>query len=491
MAAKRQSPDDSQLDLFSFSRGNYDNPDSIWDDGRKTLARTLPEPREGTGSQGNSAADAPGSRGEDQGRDVRPDDAVDETGIDPATGPRPGLGDGARALHPPPTGIGGNGELERNRANYRIMPADRIGEGSLKQKAQANLAAIRLVRQLESETRAATDEEKSVLVKYVGWGGIPQIFTPQPQWRNANEELASLLTEDEFRSARASTLNAHYTTPEIIQAMYRALDRLGFKSGRILEPACGIGHFIGVMTEPMHAHSTIAGIEIDPLTARIARALYPDADIRHQPFENAQLPDGSFDAAVSNIPFGDYRPFDPKFNAFGFPIHDYFFAAALETVRPGGLVMFVTSKGTLDKMDTTLRQYLSERAELIGAIRLPNTAFKRIANTEVTTDIVILKKVEPGGTSNGPAWITTVPFANSRGETIHVNEYFAQRPHMMLGEMRLAGSMYRDGEPALVSDGRDLSAALAEAIEHLPQNIYQPLEHQEAPASASEIIEAP
>src|SRR5438046_10290837 len=175
MAAKRQRPDDTQLDLFSFSRGNYDNPDSVWDDGRKTLARTLPEPGAGTGSQGNSAADAPGGRGEDQGRDVRPDHAVDEAGSDRATGPRPGMGDRARTLHPPAAGIGGNGELERNRSNYRITPADRIGDGSPKQKAQANLAAIRLVRQLESESRPATDEEKSILVKYVGWGGIPQI----------------------------------------------------------------------------------------------------------------------------------------------------------------------------------------------------------------------------------------------------------------------------------------------------------------------------
>ena len=280
----------------------------------------------------------------------------------------------------------------RNQANYRISDQNRLGEGSLKQKFRANVAAIRLLRQLEADKRAATNDEKAVLVRYVGWGGLPQVFDVNSrEWFKEQVELSQLLTEDEHTSARASTLNAHYTSPVIVRGMYAALARIGFKHGRVLEPACGLGHFVGLMPEEMHAHSTITGIEIDLLTARIAKALYPDVDIRHQPFEETRLADGFYDVAISNIPFGDYQPFDPRFNVFKFPIHDYFFAAALEKVRPNGLLLFITSKGTLDKEDSTLREYLAQRADLLGAVRLPNDAFKRNANTEVTTDIVMLR----------------------------------------------------------------------------------------------------
>ena len=201
-----------------------------------------------------------------------------------------------------------------------------------------------------------------------------------------------MLTDGEFRSARATTLNAHYTSPAIIRAMYALLERLGFQGGRVLEPACGIGHFLGLMPEPMLRRSRVTAIEIDSVTARIAKALYPDADVRHQPFEETRLADDFYDVAVSNIPFGDYKPFDPRFKSWNFVIHDYFFAAALTKVRPGGLVVFITSKGTLDKADATLREYLEQTADFLGAIRLPNNAFKRNAHTEVTTDIVVLRK---------------------------------------------------------------------------------------------------
>ena len=272
-------------------------------------------------------------------------------------------------------------------------------------------------------------------MRYVGWGGLPQVFSPATDWQAENLELSTLLSEDEFRAARATTLNAHYTSGEVVKGMYAALERLGFKQGRILEPACGIGHFIGFMPDPILSHSTITGIEIDPLTAQIAKALYPDADIRNQPFENAKLPDEFFDVAISNIPFGDYKPFDPKFNKHGFLIHDYFFAADLEKVRPGGLVMFITSRGTMDKTDPALRKYIADRADLVGAIRLPNNAFKRNANTEVTTDIVILKKRGSKEAPRGAAWKNVVPHTNTKGEVIEINEYFVENPHMMLGEM--------------------------------------------------------
>lgn len=403
------------------------------------------------------------------------------------------MGDGAGEIHLPAARNGEHVEPSRNKANYRITPTDAIGSGSLKQKCRGNIAAIKLLRALEMERRAATVEEKSTLVKYVGWGGIPQVFDrfPGADWADERDELARLLTKEEFEAARASTLNAHYTSPDVIRGMYVALQRFGFKHGRILEPACGIGHFLGCMPDEMHSRSTITGIEIDPLTARIAKALYPDADIRNQPFEETKLAEGFYDVAISNVPFGDYKPFDPRFNSFGFPIHDYFFAAALERVRPGGLIMFITSKGTMDKLDSTLRDYLAHRAEFVGAIRLPNDAFKRTANTEVTADIVMLRRLADGETPTGLAWKSTTSHTNSKQEAIPINEYFAEHPYMMLGEMRLEGSRYQGGEPTLVGDGREISEALADAIQRLPENIYQPLIRRIVTPSTEQTIPAP
>ena len=243
-----------------------------------------------------------------------------------------------------------------------------------------------------------------MLVKYVGWGAMPQVFdVDSANWRKEQIQLSEILSDEEHRSARATTLNAHYTAPVVIRSMYEAAQRFGFQGGNILEPACGIGHFIGLMPEEMLKNSSITGIEIDPLTARIAKALYPDSDIREQPFEKSKLTDESFDLAISNVPFGDYTVHDPRWNDYKFPIHDYFFAAALDKVRPGGLLMFVTSRHTLDKLDSTLRETLSKKAELLGAIRLPNTAFKKNAGTEVTTDIVMLRKLRSGESPRGPA----------------------------------------------------------------------------------------
>jgi N12 class adenine-specific DNA methylase len=367
-------------------------------------------------------------------------------------------------------------EQIRNQANYRIAAGDRLGSGSLKQKCRDNLAAIELLKRLEAESRPASIEEKGVLVRYVGWGGLPQVFDAyNDQWKEQRERLEQLLEPDELESARASTLNAHYTAPQIIQAMYAALQRFGFTHGRILEPALGLGHFIGLMPDEMHSRSLLTGVEIDSLTARLAKALYPDADIRHQPFEETRLADGFYDVAISNIPFGNYKPFDPRFKCWNFVIHDYFFAASLNKVRPGGLLLFITSHGTLDKQDAGLRNYLFHQADLLGAIRLPNDAFKRNANTEVTTDIVMLRKRLPGEIPQGPEWKQTAEIINSVGEAIPVNEYFAAHPEMMLGEMRLEGRMYARGEPTLASNKRDLAEQLAEAIALLPRDIFRPV----------------
>ncbi len=410
------------------------------------------------------------------------------------------MGDGAREIHPAPTRrVLADGhrrrhqeEPPRNLNSYRITEADRLGEGGPKQKFQQNLKAIETLRALDAEERPATAEEKAVLVKYVGWGAMPQVFDDyNREWAKERAALQANLSEEEYEHARSTTLNAHYTSPTVIGAMYRAADRFGFKGGRILEPACGIGHFVGIMPEDALRRSTVTAIEIDPLTARIAKALYPDADIRAQPFEQTKLADGFYDLAVSNVPFGDYTVHDPRWNSYKLPIHDYFFAAALEKVRPGGLVMFITSRGTLDKLDSTLRELLSARTELLGAIRLPNDAFKRNAGTEVTTDIVMLRKLRPGEPPTGPAWKEIASYTNDEGEAFTINEYFAAHPEMMLGRMRLSGRMYRDNEPTLEPDGRSLSEALAQAVERLPQDIYQAHAHQIAELTFEETIPAP
>jgi len=375
----------------------------------------------------------------------------------------------------------------RNENNYRITDGDNLGVGSLKKKCHDNLAAIELVLALEAAGRAPTDEEKRILVRYVGWGGLPQVFDPyNKQWTSERERLEALLTSDELDSARATTLNAHYTAPVVIKAMYAALRRFGFEHGRILEPACGLGHFIGLMPDEMHGRSQITGIEIDSITARLARALYPDADIRHQPFEEAKVADDFYDVAISNIPFGDYQPYDACFKKWKFIIHDYFFAATLERIRPGGLILFVTSRGTLDKMDGGLREYVASKADLLGAIRLPNDAFKKNANTEVTTDIVMLRKRTPGALPSRPDWKKVTHESDSATEIIPINEYFTEHPEMILGEMRLEGRMYRRAEPTCVSNGRDLGEQLAEAIARLPKDIYS-LSRASAPAPRPEV----
>jgi N12 class adenine-specific DNA methylase len=358
-----------------------------------------------------------------------------------------------------------------------------VGEGSLKQKCRDNFAAIELVRKLDAEDRAATDEEKRILVKYVGWGGIPQVFAwnESSEWDTERDRLRNLLTGQEYESARASTLNAHYTSPAVIGGIYEAVQRLGFTGGRVLEPALGIGHFFGMMPEQIATRSRLTGIELDPLTATIARHLYPDADIRAEGFEKSALVDGSFDLAISNVPFGDYKLHDPQLNDRNFLVHDYFFAKGIQKVRPDGLMVFISSKGTLDKTNSHLREYLHERADFLGAIRLPNTAFKQNANTEVTTDIIFFRKLADGGRPNGPAWLNLAEHVNGDGIAFQINEYFVANPDMMLGRMANEGTMYRQNEPALISDGRELAAALREAVAVLPQGIYRVLDQTGVP----------
>ena len=368
--------------------------------------------------------------------------------------------------------------------NYRIHD-DHLGEGGERTKADWNLAAIQTLRQIEAENRAASEEEQEILAQYVGWGGIPQIFDESnTDWKERHDRLKSLLTDDEYASARASTLNAHYTSPVVIRSIYQALENMGFRQGSILEPACGVGNFFGTLPESM-AGSRLYGVELDSLTGRIAQKLYPEAKIAVQGFEHSAFPDNYFDAAVGNVPFGAYSLADTRYDKYHFRIHDYFFAKALDKVRPGGVIAFVTSKGTLDKQDSSVRRYLAQRAELLGAIRLPNNAFLANAGTGVTTDVLFLQKRERQ-IDVVPEWVDV-----GRNEAgVPINQYFLDHPEMVLGVMAFDKSMYGNAQETTCHpiEGAVLSEQLSAAI----RNIHGRYEetHMDAPAADDRLIPA-
>ena len=375
-----------------------------------------------------------------------------------------------------PNGLKGNGTdpvpdgpKPEPAGNYRIHD-DHLGEGGQHIKADRNIEAIRTLRLLEAEDRPASAAEQEILAQYVGWGGIPQIFDENnAAWAQRRETLKGLLAPEEYKSARATTLNAHYTSPMVIRNIYRALENLGFHGGNILEPACGTGNFFGALPESLRA-SSLYGVELDGVTGRLAQKLYPEARIAIQGFEHAALPDGYFDVAVGNVPFGAYSLADARYDRFHFRIHDYFFAKALDKVRPGGVIAFVTSKGTLDKRDASVRRYIAQRAELLGAIRLPNTAFKANANTEVTTDILFLQKRER------ELNLETANAADTRwldvGATtggVPVNQYFLDHPDMLLGTMVFDKNMYGNETDTACHPvpGEDLAQRLDAAIANI------------------------
>ncbi len=346
--------------------------------------------------------------------------------------------------------------------NFRITDDD-LGVGGAKTRYGWNVAAIRSLRALEAEDRPATLQEQETLSRYVGWGGIPQAFDAQNEdWRKEYAELKALLSETEYASARASTLNAHYTSPTVIRAIYDAVEQMGFRTGNILEPAMGVGNFFGLLPESM-AGSRLYGVELDSITGRIARQLYPEADITVAGFETTDRRD-FFDLAVGNVPFGNYQVNDKAYNHLRFNIHDYFFAKAIDQVRPGGIIAFVTSKGSMDKQSPDVRRFIAQRAELIGAIRLPNNAFARNTNTEVTSDILFLQKRDRPITLE-PDWV----HLGQTGDGIPVNSYFAEHPEMILGRMAWDDSMYgsRKETACLPLEGADLASQLHEAVERL------------------------
>ena len=326
--------------------------------------------------------------------------------------------------------------LSADRRNYRITD-DALGVGGAKEKFRNNMSAIRLLHDLQIENRLATPEEQETLAKYVGWGGLSMAFDEKnAAWANEYKELKAELSDEEYHAAMESTLTAFYTPPVVIKAMYEALDRLGFSQGNILEPSCGTGNFLGLLPDSMEK-SKLHGIEIDPLSGRIAKQLYQKASIAIEGFEDTKLPDNHFDVVLGNIPFGEFKVNDSRYNAQKFLIHDYFIAKALDKVRAGGVVMFITSKGTMDKTSPEVRRYIARRAELLGAIRLPDSTFRANAGTEVTSDILILQKrdrlidVEPD-------WI----FLDTDVNGITMNSYFVNHPEMVLGEMKMESTRF-------------------------------------------------
>ena len=344
--------------------------------------------------------------------------------------------------------------------NFHITD-DNLGVGGPKQKFARNIEAIQTLRTLEQEHRGATTEEQQVLSQYVGWGGLADVFDPNKEnWSAEYTQLKGLLTEEEYAAARASTLNAHYTSPVVIRAIYDAVEKMGFQSGNILEPSMGIGNFFGMLPSGM-ADSRLYGVELDSITGRIAQKLYPQADITVAGFETTDRRD-FYDLAVGNVPFGQYKVNDKAYNKLGFSIHNYFFAKTIDQIRPGGVIAFVTSRFTMDSKDSSARKYMAERADLLGAIRLPNNAFKANAGTEVVSDIIFLQKRDRPADIE-PAWVQL----GKTEDGFAINQYFVDHPEMVLGNLELESTQYGYDLTVAPLEGTSLADQLAEAVQHI------------------------
>ena len=371
--------------------------------------------------------------------------------------------------------------LHRHAENFRITD-DHLGEGGPKAKYQANVAAIKLLKYLEETTGQATPEQQEVLSRYVGWGGVPEAFDPsKTAWAKEYAELKELLTPEEYEAARASTLNAHYTSPMVIRAIYEAVEQMGFHSGNILEPSCGVGNFFGMLPESM-GESKLYGVELDSITGRIARQLYPDARIEVNGFEKTQYPDGIFDLAIGNVPFGNYRVSDRPYDRHNLLIHDYFFAKAIDKVRVGGIIAFITSNGisggTMDKKDAHAREYMARRCDLLGAVRLPNTTFRANAGTDIAMDIVFLQKREVPRMQGEPLpeWVETDLLRTNtytdkdgreRHDHVTMNRYFRTHPEMVLGDLDIVTGPFGPQLVCNPREGADLEQQLREAMQHI------------------------
>ena len=350
--------------------------------------------------------------------------------------------------------------------NFVLTDYD-LGKGSRQEKFRANIQAVRTLKQVEQEGRAATPEEQEILSRYTGWGGLPEAFD---EGRSRNDELKALLNEEEYKAARESVLNAHYTQPLVIEKMYDIFDNLGFCGGNLLEPAMGVGNFFGKMPDRFKSSTRLYGVELDDISGRIAKQLYPDAYIQIKGYEETEYNDNYFDAAIGNVPFGDYGINDRRYNNHGFLIHDYFFAKTLDKVRPGGVIAFITSSGTLDKKNSNVRRYIAERAELLGAVRLPNSAFKENAGTEVTSDILVLQKREQRAAVNeAEDWLA--PGTDQNGLTY--NQYFIDHPEMVIGKMEEISGRFGPENACILDNQEEFEQRLDEAVRCIQGSITE------------------
>ena len=376
---------------------------------------------------------------------------------------------------------GNTDQPRRTGKNFRITD-DHLGEGGPRLKYQANITAIRLLKELEAAGQQASPEQQEVLSRYVGWGGVPEAFDPsKTAWAKEYAELKELLTPEEYEAARASTLNAHYTSPMVIRAIYEAVEQMGFHSGNILEPSCGVGNFFGMLPESM-SESKLYGVELDSITGRIARQLYPNARIEVNGFEKTQYPDGVFDLAIGNVPFGNYRVSDRPYDRHNLLIHDYFFAKTIDKVRAGGIIAFITSNGisggTMDKKDAHAREYMARRCDLLGAVRLPNTTFRANAGTDIAMDIVFLQKREVPRMQGEPLpeWVETDLLRTNtytdkdgreRHDHVTMNRYFRTHPEMVMGDLDIVTGPFGPQLVCNPREGADLEQQLREAMQHI------------------------
>lgn len=364
-----------------------------------------------------------------------------------------------------------NNEPQTNNSNFKISQIEKInfnindnqlGEGTQKEKVRRNIEAIKLLHKLEDENRLANKEEQEILSKYVGWGGLPDVFDEnKDNWSKEYNELKEILTDDEYKSARASTLTAFYTPPIVINAIYNALKNMGVEQANILEPSCGTGNFLGMLPQEMQS-SKLYGVELDSISGKIAKQLYQKANIKVQGYEKADLPDSFFDIAIGNVPFGDFKVNDKRYDKNNFLIHDYFFAKTLDKVRPGGVIAFITSKGTMDKASPEVRKYLAQRADLLGAIRLPDNTFTKNAGTKVTSDIIFLQKRE-NLTDIMPDWV----YLDRDENNITMNKYFVDNPDMILGKMEMVSTAYGYDSTCKAEEDTNLEEQLNYAITNI------------------------
>ena len=358
-------------------------------------------------------------------------------------------------------------EIPTSDRNQFKITNDNLGEGSPREKFNNNVEAIRVLKKCEEENRFATPQEQEILSKYVGWGGLPQAFDEKDSsWSNEYSILKNLLDEKEYSQARESTLTAFYTPPVVIRSMYKTLENMGLKTGNILEPSCGVGNFIGMLPDSLE-DCKLYGVELDSISGRIARQLYQKSTVAVQGYEDTNLPNSFFDVAVGNVPFGDFKVLDKKYDKHKFLIHDYFFAKTLDKVRPGGVIAFITSKGTLDKENPSVRKYIAQRADLLGAIRLPNNTFKANAGTEVTSDIIFLQKRD-SITDIEPDWV----YLGENDDGIRMNQYFIDNPEMVLGNMEMISTRF-GYDSACISDGENLEDKLERAISNIHAEVKE------------------